>query len=191
MIQSKKQLKAVIRTERQLYFKPNVIISILRAFIQHEKEYYYWQLQKSIRVQEFWANEKGLFSRIMYAVISRRVYKLRERLGIEIWHSCFDEGLVIYHASGIVVNSNARIGKNCQLHGNNCIGNSGNKEEVPVIGDNCNIGFGASVIGGIKLGNNVTIGAGAVVNKSFPEDNIVLAGVPAQIIKRLNCKEER
>jgi len=35
------------------------------------------------------------------------------------------------------------------------------------------------------LGNNVQIGANAVVNKSFDEDNIVLAGVPARIVKRL------
>ena len=83
-----------------------------------------------------------------------------------------------------MVNSKCRIGKNCQLHGNNCIGNDGKTEGVPVIGDNCNIGFGASIIGDIRLGNNVTIGAGAVVNKSFEGDNIVLAGVPAKIIRR-------
>ena len=36
----------------------------------------------------------------------------------------------------------------------------------------------------IKIGNNVSIGANAVVNKSFDEDNIVLAGIPAKIVKR-------
>jgi len=41
------------------------------------------------------------------------------------------------------------------------------------------------IFGPIKLGNNVIIGANAVVNKSFKEDNIVLAGIPAKIVKRI------
>ena len=45
------------------------------------------------------------------------------------------------------------------------------------------IGAGASVIGDIRIADNVTIGAGAVVNKSCLESNVVLAGVPAKIVK--------
>lgn len=51
-----------------------------------------------------------------------------------------------------------------------------------VIGDNCYFGTGAIVLGPIKIGNNVTIGAGSIVTKDIP-DNAVVVGNPAKIIK--------
>ena len=45
-----------------------------------------------------------------------------------------------------------------------------------------NIGAGAKIIGGISIGNNVSIGANSVVTHDIP-DNVVVAGVPAKIIK--------
>jgi serine O-acetyltransferase len=56
-----------------------------------------------------------------------------------------------------------------------------NSNAVPVIGDNCYIGPGAKLYGGIILGDNVAIGANSVVNKSF-EGDCVIAGVPAKVI---------
>ncbi|MBE7087176.1 MAG: sugar O-acetyltransferase [Clostridiales bacterium] len=57
---------------------------------------------------------------------------------------------------------------------------------LPVtIGDNCWIGGGAIINPGVTLGNNVVVASGAVVTKSFG-DNVVLAGVPAKIVKTLD-----
>ena len=53
---------------------------------------------------------------------------------------------------------------------------------LPVIGNHVRISKGAIVFGGITIGNNVTIGANAVVNKPVP-DNAVVAGVPARILR--------
>lgn len=53
-----------------------------------------------------------------------------------------------------------------------------------VIGKNCWLGFGSVILPGVKLGNNVTVGANAVVTKSFP-NNVVIAGCPARIVKHL------
>lgn len=44
---------------------------------------------------------------------------------------------------------------------------------VPVIGDNCYIGCGACILGKIKIGNNVTIGANATVTKNIPDNAVV------------------
>ena len=75
------------------------------------------------------------------------------------------------------------MGKNCILHGNNCIGNSGLSSECPRIGDNVRLGFGATVIGNVEIANNVTVAAGAVVVNSCLQENAVLAGVPAKCVK--------
>lgn len=55
-------------------------------------------------------------------------------------------------------------------------------QRPPILGNNIEFGANAIVIGPITIGNNVTIAAGAVVNKDVP-DNVVVAGVPARIIK--------
>lgn len=61
--------------------------------------------------------------------------------------------------------------------------NSGYEFGRPItIGDNCWIGANATIVGGATLGDNVVVAAGAVVNKSFP-DNVVIGGIPARIIK--------
>lgn len=65
------------------------------------------------------------------------------------------KNLVLGHPSGITVNSGAIIGDNCVIFKNATIGSvrSGKREGVPVIGNNCVIGTGAFVCGGIHIGN--------------------------------------
>jgi len=53
------------------------------------------------------------------------------------------------------------------------------------IGRNCWIGAKATIMPGVILGNNTIVGANSVVTKSFPDGNIVLAGIPAKIIKEI------
>ena len=52
---------------------------------------------------------------------------------------------------------------------------------VPKIGDNCILTCGAKIIGGITIGNNVLIGAGAVVTNDIPDDGVAV-GIPAKVI---------
>lgn len=124
-----------------------------------------------------WIGRKWLFVlKIYFTVISIL-------LGFTIPPNTFGPGLVINHWGTIVVSSLARIGKNCRL--NACV-NIGIKDgAAPLIGDNAYIGPGAKLFGGIELGDDVVIGANAVVNASFP-GCVTLGGIPARIIKSGN-----
>lgn len=51
------------------------------------------------------------------------------------------------------------------------------------VGDNCYFGAGCTVLGPCHIGNNVTVAAGAVVTMAEIPDNVVVAGVPARIVK--------
>ena len=94
----------------------------------------------------------------------------------------------IAHAASIVVNDNAKVGKNCRIHEGVTIGATNGEKKAAIIGDNCFIGSGAKIIGNISIGDNVAIGAGAVVVKSFEGSNITLGGVPARIISQNSSK---
>lgn len=50
-------------------------------------------------------------------------------------------------------------------------------DDAPIIGNNVEVGFGAVIIGKVKIGAN------SVVTNSFIEPNITIAGVPAKKIK--------
>lgn len=55
-----------------------------------------------------------------------------------------------------------------------------------ILGDNVWVGANAIILPGIELkGNNIIVAAGAIVTKTFRESNIVLAGIPARIIKKI------
>lgn len=57
--------------------------------------------------------------------------------------------------------------------------------EAVTIGKNCWIGGHATINPGVTLGDNTVVGSGAVVTKSFPQGNVLLAGVPARVIREL------
>lgn len=88
-----------------------------------------------------------------------------------------------YGGMGVVIHKASVIGKHCKIGQQVTVG-GGNSHYpgVPQIGDNVYLAKGCIVFGGITVGNNVTIGANAVVNKPVP-DNAVVAGVPARIIR--------
>lgn len=109
--------------------------------------------------------------------------RLGAKLGFVIHPGNFGPGLKIWHYGSIIVNPKARIGKNCQLHGNCCIGNrGGDSQSSPVIGDNVNIGQGAQILGDIIIADNVTIGAGSIVLKSIMTPGVTVVGVPAHVV---------
>ncbi|MDD5867380.1 MAG: serine acetyltransferase [Lachnospiraceae bacterium] len=84
--------------------------------------------------------------------------------------------------NGIIISHNAVIGRNAWIFHQVTIG-EGNGG-APVIGDNCFIGAGAKIIGGIKIGNNVKIGAGCVISVDIPDNATVVMNHPRIIIRQ-------
>jgi serine O-acetyltransferase len=75
-----------------------------------------------------------------------------------------------------------KIGKNCSVNQLVVIGWT-DRTRGPILGDNVSVKAGAKILGPITIGDNVTVGANAVVTKDVPA-NCVVAGVPARIIRR-------
>ncbi|MDP4270861.1 MAG: serine acetyltransferase [Bacteroidota bacterium] len=92
-------------------------------------------------------------------------------------------GLRIFHYGCIVINSGVQIGENCTIRHGVTLGNRREDFDLPVLGDNVDIGAGAKILGAVHVGNDVSIGANAVVIRDVP-DNSIAVGVPARIISK-------
>lgn len=92
-------------------------------------------------------------------------------------------GLKIYHGYSTIIFCHS-MGENCTVYQNVTIGRGKERNgiTVPVIGNNVTIYTGAIVIGGIHIGDNAVIGAGAVVVKDVPA-NTTVVGQPMRMIK--------
>jgi serine O-acetyltransferase len=115
-------------------------------------------------------------------MLNHLVYKL----GISISPSTeIGSGFYIGHFGGIVINGKSVIGKNCNISQGVTLGqaNRGKNIGYPTLGDNIYIGPGAKIVGAVKIGNNVAIGANCVVTKDIP-DNSVVVGVPGKVISQ-------
>ena len=92
-------------------------------------------------------------------------------------------GLYIGHFGALIVHSTVKIGAFCNLSQCVTIGEGGRAENrgAPVLGDFVWVGPGAKIFGNIHIGNEVAIGANAVVNRSLP-DVAVAAGIPCNVV---------
>jgi serine O-acetyltransferase len=129
---------------------------------------------------------KGPLKPFMYAL--RAPYTLGKRLvemytGISIsQRALIGGGLYINHFGSIFIGA-AIIGENCNLSHEVTIGVAGRGDNrgLPTVGNRVHISPGAKLIGKIEIGDDVAIGANAVVTKSVP-DCAVVVGVPAKVI---------
>ncbi|MBQ2076579.1 MAG: serine acetyltransferase [Bacteroidales bacterium] len=120
----------------------------------------------------------------IYFIYRLKLNRLSYKSGIQISETTqIGKGFYIGHFGCIVVSGQAVIGSNVNISQGITIGrtNRGEKQGVPTIGDEVYIGPGAKIIGKINIGNNITIGANAVVTSDIP-DNACVAGIPAKII---------
>ncbi len=181
MIQSKTDLLHYIHTDRIANGYTN---SGIRSFVYNILfpnrivKYLYF-----LRKLEYYINCKTIFKYFGIIYYKIRHKNLGERLGLSVPPNTCSEGLSIPHYGNIIINHNSQIGKFCRIHSGVNIGASAGSKKAPVIGDNVYIGPGAILFGDIEIGNDNTIGANSTVNKSFVEVNVVIAGIPAKVVK--------
>ena len=165
---SKKDTKILISEDVEHYMKwhsewvsPNFFICFNTLLIY----------EKPFRSVFFYRMGKGFMAKIT-------AFFLPPPQAVEIGGS-IDGGLMVSHNFSVV--SPKTAGKNLRIGPGVVIGRNG--EYYPVIGDNVYIASNATVIGHVHIGNNVIIGAGAVVTADVP-DNCVCVGNPAHLLKK-------
>lgn len=174
MIKNKADLKRYLEED-----KKSLHIEKKRpAFIGDE----IWKFQILLRRYEYYLNTKGGLLHFM----AKQLYHLRFhnfsiKLGLSIPPNVFEEGLAIVHFGSIVINKNARVGRNCRIL--ECVNIGAVHAGLsPKIGNNVFVGTGAKILGNITIASNTKIGAGAIVVKDILEENTTWVGVPAHKI---------
>lgn len=106
--------------------------------------------------------------------------------GVEIHPGAkIGKGFFIDHGMGVVIGETTEIGENCVLFHNVTLGGTGKHKgkRHPTIGDNVMIGTGAILLGPIRVGNNVRIGANTFILMRDVPGNTTVAGTPGRIVK--------
>ena len=154
------------------------MIKLIKSFV---KKMVPW-LDQDIKIYKIYKKSNNLFKKnqVFFAFYYR--YKILKRYNcIFSPMSNIGKNLSMPHPMGIVIGGDTKIGENCTIYQYVTIGQNNNK--FPKIGDNVTIYAGAKIIGDVEIGNNVIVGANAVVTHDVP-NNSVVAGVPAKIIKK-------
>jgi len=131
----------------------------------------------------------GDFYRFLRIPFLPLIYLIQAYSNMDIHYKAhIGKGVLLLHpAVGCVISGRCIIGNNLTLTGGNIIGTkySCRKGEF-VIGNHCNLGGNATIVGPLILGNYITIGASACVISSFRQDHLKLVGVPARVLEKDN-----
>jgi serine O-acetyltransferase len=97
----------------------------------------------------------------------------------------------IDHGMGVVIGETAEIGDDCLLYQGVTLGGTGNEKgkRHPTLGDRVVVGTGAKILGNIRIGDNVKVGAGSVVVYPVP-DNSTVVGIPGRVVRTRTGPED-
>lgn len=98
-------------------------------------------------------------------------------------------GILMDHATGIVIGETAVVGNNVSIMQSVTLGGTGKEhgDRHPKVGDGVLISAGAKILGNIRVGEGAQVGAGSVVLKEVPPHTVV-AGVPAKVVGTPDCE---
>jgi len=183
MIHSKEDLRAYLKADQQAYGHPN---HLFIKWLTRSDEYYIRAFMVALRHYEYWLNKKrNMLEQIPYLFWWWNYRRLKLKSELFIYPNVVGPGFFPVHAGFRRFGKYVKLGKNCSVLPMVVIGKNHPGPCYFEIGDNCLVNTGATIIGPVVIGNNVTIGAGAVVTKDVP-NNAVVAGVPAKVITLKN-----
>lgn len=181
MIKSKTDLSYYIEQDRLMNGYP-----ARRGFCEIIKNMFFPNAVSHLRYLrklEYFTNVHTFWGRYLKAYYDLKLRISARKLGYYIGVNSCGPGLSLPHYGTVIISAEAKLGKNCRVHVCVNIGRSAGKKKAPQIGDNVYIGPSCVLFGDIHIANNITIGANATVNKSFEQENVVIAGTPARIVK--------
>lgn len=158
----------------------NRVVLFVINHIKHYDHNKYWKMRNEV------VNPGSRVPRIIRLFYLTRIKKMDayncSSMGTGFgWGAEFKTPPILPHyLNGIIVSYYAKIGSNCTI--NQQVTIAEDNEKAAVIGDNVFIGTGAKILGNVHIGNNVRIGANAVVVKDVP-DNCTVVGIPARIVR--------
>lgn len=189
MIQSKYDMKLYIREDKKRNLGAYKISTLkyIAYRLYGTDQMKAFRLLRALRRTEYAKNcllKKGLFGKLIYALRQYHYHRLEERYDISIGLNMIGYGFKLPHVvgGGIIINCNS-MGNYCGANVGVVVGNNHTWNDRPVMGDHVGLTTGCKVIGGVHIGNNVTVAPNSVVIKDVP-DNCVVSGVPAKIIKQ-------
>lgn len=125
-----------------------------------------------MRICEQYRGASGL-RRLVYLANRYQFERISEALGFDIPLGTFGPGLSIAHRGTIVVNGDARIGRNCRIHPGVTIGAV--RGQTPTLGDNVFVGPGVGIYGAVRIGDGAVLGPNSLVNFDVPAGRTTLA----------------
>lgn len=181
MIKTKEDLKKYIDAD----FKSQGMKKPFFARFTYGENWALFSYMRNLRYLEYYINKKK--RPWDYVFYSYRFLKHRRnclKYQINISPNTVGPGFKLVHPGFRRIGAYMKIGANCSVLPMVLVGKKSPDVDTSnfIIGDNCYLGTGCTVMGPVRIGNNVTIAAGAVVTIDVP-DNAVVAGVPAKIIK--------
>lgn len=99
-------------------------------------------------------------------------------------------GLCLHHPHNVLISPSAVIGADCTIYQDVVIGEGGTLPGAPRLGDRVRVFAGAKIMGGVVIGDDVEIGANAVVVRDVPPDCVV-ASPPGRPLARATIEKMR
>ncbi|WP_064976202.1 serine acetyltransferase [Alistipes provencensis] len=156
----------------------------LKDWLLGNEGWFIYHYIRHMRYVEYYMNKGILYKPLMlYHLFFYK--RLGARLRMAIYPGTTGPGLRIYHTGSFLhIGPNVHIGKNCTIVSGLVFGN---KTELSTtdhvyVGDNCYFGINTTVLGTVKIGDNVTVGAHAVVVSDVPSGSTAV-GIPAKLKK--------
>lgn len=153
----------------------------LSAFLHRkESKAYYWNMRTKAKT-----SKNPIVAKYYYE--KHRRWMEKNCAGIALGAEFASVPVFPHGVTGIFVSEGAKIGKDCVIFhqvtiGSNMLpGSPGHGS--PTLGDNVYIGCGAKIIGSVKIGNNVRIGANCVVTRDVPDNATVVLEKPRVIVR--------